>query len=67
MKFLLIQIKKPVIPKLLAHLDTGNQQNFNKNMCNAFFICRIYNRMQKHLSNCTYKQLFAEGEGKINE
>ena len=53
MKFLLIQLKKPPI-KLLAYLDTGKQQNCNKNMCNAFFINRIYSRMQKHLIEQLY-------------
>ena len=53
MKFLLIQLKKPPI-KLLAYLDRGKQQNCNKNMCNAFFINRIYSRMQKHLIEQLY-------------
>ena len=47
MKFLLIQLKN--LLKLLAHLDAGNQHE--KKCVHAFFIHRIYNRIQKHMSD----------------
>ena len=48
MKFLLIQLKN--LLKLLAHLDAGNQHVVKK-CVHAFFIHRIYNRIQKLMSD----------------
>ena len=44
MRFLLIQLKKPLI-KLLAHLDTGNQQNCNK-------ICVMLSLFTESITDC---------------
>ena len=44
MKFLLIQLKN--LFKMLAHLDAGNQH-----VVHAFFIHRIYIKIQKHMSD----------------
>ena len=48
MKMMLIQLKN--LLKLLAHLDAGNQHVVKK-CVHAFFIHRIYNRIQKHMSD----------------
>ena len=64
MKFLLIQLKN--LLKLLAHLDAGNEHVVKK-CVHAFFIHRIYNRIQKQLWVIKLKHLFAEGKGEIDE
>ena len=63
-KFLLIKLKENL--NLLAHLDTGNQHNCSK-MCAMLSLFKEFITEFESTWVIILKQLFAEGEDKIEE